>query len=52
MELADLLSSVALSLDQETLSEHIKQWIHQRENKPLVSSVDRKSVQTFLSQLV
>ena len=52
MELADLLSNVALSLDQEILAEHIKEWIHQREKNPLVSSVDRESVQTFLSQLV
>lgn len=52
MELADLISKVASSLDQETLAHHIDEWIKQRGKRPLISSVDRESLQTFLSQLV
>lgn len=52
MELAELISKVAFSLDQETLAQHIDEWIKQRDKRPLVSSVDRESLQTFLSQLV
>lgn len=52
MELTELISEVALSLDQESLAERVVEWIKQREKRSLISPVDRESVQTFLSQLV
>lgn len=51
-ELVELISEVALSLDQEALAHHINEWLVQREKRLQISPMDRESVETFLSQLV